>query len=322
MLHCLPPTPMVNFTSNLNQSSTSAAPTGVLAFLLVFNIFLSFTASLGNVLILIALQKVSSLHPPTKLLFQCLAVTDLCVGLISQPLFAATIYLNSGRKGTNSGVLYFLGEAGYISSFILCGVSALTSTAISADRFLALALGLRYRHVVTLRRVRVVTLFSWLTAVFGGLVCFWNKFLPVILHFVVGTLLLVTSIFCYLKIFLRLWEHQAQVQDIVNQRQRTNRRGRGEEGERGRVALNVTQYKKTVSSIFWVQVALLICYVPFIIMSILLVFNGMLINLLWLTAPTLVYLNSSLNPILYCWRIREVRQAVTNSIRQLCCFCS
>ena len=58
-------------------------------FLASFNIFLSLTASLGNVLILIALHKESSLHPPSKLMFRCLAITDLCVGLISQPMFAA-----------------------------------------------------------------------------------------------------------------------------------------------------------------------------------------------------------------------------------------
>jgi len=51
------------------------------------NILLSITASLGNTLILIALRKVTSRHSPTKLLFQCLAITDLGVGLISQPLY-------------------------------------------------------------------------------------------------------------------------------------------------------------------------------------------------------------------------------------------
>ena len=45
------------------------------------NIVLSITTSLGNILILIALRKVTSIHPPTKLLFQCLAITDLGVGL-------------------------------------------------------------------------------------------------------------------------------------------------------------------------------------------------------------------------------------------------
>ena len=69
-------------------------PTGVAAvFLSTLNIFLSITASLGggNALILVALHKETALHPPTKLLFQCLAITDLCIDVISEPLFAVAI---------------------------------------------------------------------------------------------------------------------------------------------------------------------------------------------------------------------------------------
>ena len=57
-----------------------------LTFLLVLNIFLSITAFLGNTLILVALQKENSLHPPSKLLYCNLAITDLCVGIIAEPL--------------------------------------------------------------------------------------------------------------------------------------------------------------------------------------------------------------------------------------------
>ena len=52
------------------------------------NIFLSITAFLGNFLILVALNKETSLHPPSKLLYRCLATTDLLVGLVNQPLTA------------------------------------------------------------------------------------------------------------------------------------------------------------------------------------------------------------------------------------------
>lgn len=47
------------------------------------NIIFSITAALGNILIFIAFHKESSLHPPSKLLFRCLAATDLCVGVIA-----------------------------------------------------------------------------------------------------------------------------------------------------------------------------------------------------------------------------------------------
>ena len=68
----------INFTSKLNQA-LRAQQAGIAVIFSALNIVLSITAALGNVLILIALQKVSSIYPPTKLFFRCLAVTDLCV---------------------------------------------------------------------------------------------------------------------------------------------------------------------------------------------------------------------------------------------------
>ena len=73
-----------NFTVVLRQQST-----GVEVFLAAMNIFLSITACLDNALILIALRQMTYGYPPTKLLFRCLAVTDLCVGLIAQPFFSS-----------------------------------------------------------------------------------------------------------------------------------------------------------------------------------------------------------------------------------------
>ena len=57
-----------------------------LIFLSALNIFFSVTAFLGNTLILVALHKETSLHPPSKLLYRNLAITDLCVGIIAEPL--------------------------------------------------------------------------------------------------------------------------------------------------------------------------------------------------------------------------------------------
>ena len=113
-------------------------------FIFSLNIFLAFTATLGNTLILIALQKVSSIHPPTKFLLRCLAMSDFCVGVIAQPLFVAFLLEIASGKWH---ILFFT----FITlSFTLYGFSLITATAISVDRLLALLLGLRYRHTVTL----------------------------------------------------------------------------------------------------------------------------------------------------------------------------
>ena len=105
----------------------STLPEGLAVFFAALNIFLSMTASLGNALILIALHKVTSVHPPTKLLFRCLAVTDLCVGLVTQPLYAA-ILLNIVTK-MKWNILYYAKVIWYVSSIVLCEASILTSTA-------------------------------------------------------------------------------------------------------------------------------------------------------------------------------------------------
>ena len=201
-----------NYTSKLNQK-LSAPPEGIFEFFSALNIFLSITAAVGNVLILIAMKNVSSIHPPTKLFFRCLAVTDLCVGLIVQPLYATSIISRIIKMNVN--VLYYVFEVFRASSYILCGVSVATSTAISVDRLLALLLGLRYRHVVTLKRVCVVITCFWLIAASVGWLRFWRR--DVALIAATGCLIfcLVTSIFCYTRIHLKLRHQQAQVQNNV-----------------------------------------------------------------------------------------------------------
>ena len=359
---------MANITSLSSQ-----LPIGVLASLLAFNIILSFAASLGNVLILLTLYKVYSLHSVTKLLFACLATTDLCVGLFSQPLFVADIILNIDIANTNLDILQHVGEFVYISSYVLCGVSVLTSTAISVDRLLVLLLRLKYRQVVTLKRAQVVVLLCWVIAVSCGLVRVWSQTISQIFVLVIELVSLVTSVFCYVKIHLRLQGNQATVEDSSGGGQsnedeevgggekgagrateegvgETTGAGRDTEEEAGagvegtgratdegsvraetakvspkrriqeRVRLNMVQYKKVVSSIFWLQLTLVACYAPFITVSLLrhTVLSGTTIQGLWLFTATLVYSNSSLNPFLYCWKIREVRMAVKNTAKAFC----
>ena len=120
-------------------------------------------------------------------------------------------------------------------------------------------------------------------------------------------LCLITSVCCYARIYLILRNHiQAQVipQGQLN----------------GISPLNLSRYKKTVSTALWLFAALMICYLPFglvlIARSIVPKITGSVVVINFL-AMTLVYLNSSRNPLLYCWRIREVRHAVKEILGRL-----
>ena len=301
-------------TQDTLQSLISTLPPGLAVFLVVLNIFLSITASLGNALILIPLHKVSSIHSPTKLLFRCLAVTDLCVGLISQPLFVITLL--AAMLEVNTSLLHYSDLVNAVSAYILCPASVLISTAISVDRLLALLLGLRYRHVVTLRRVGAVVICGWLLccALGGWKYSAWRPDIARIVFIVLMLLSLLVSFFSYGKIYFRLRHNQFQLQPQSHQRQQPNG---------GESQLNIARYKKTVSSIAWVQLALLACYLPFIVIGVLFTY-GKITGVLsawsyYRIAISLLYFNSSLNPILYCWKIEEMRQALKDTVRQLNC---
>ena len=294
-------------------------PAGVGIFITALNIFLSIFATLGNALILLALRKVSAIHPPTKLLFRCLAVTDLCVGLISQPLYVYYIFTSYLEIGNLTIEHVFVVVFFYN---VLLAVSPLTSAAISIDRLLALLLGLRYRHVVTLCRVRVVIACFWFIAVSNAsltwvyLILFSDKVrLAMLGTFVILTLIsIIISTFSFTKIFFTLRHRQAQVQDHVQP----------EQSSRVRSVLNIARYKKTVYSVAWIQFAMLACYGPRIVMLFLRRFGNVVFSTEIEIADRfffcVFFFNSSLNPVLYCWRIKDVRQQVKNTIRKcLCC---
>ena len=135
---------------------------GELLFISALNIFLSISAFLGNTLILVALHKEPSLYPPSKLLYRSLAITDLCDGIIVEPLYVAC-WTSVVKKRWN--ICHYTSLAMGFWASTLCVVSLLTSTAISVDRLLALLLGLRYRQVVTLRRTCIIAFGFWFLSI-------------------------------------------------------------------------------------------------------------------------------------------------------------
>ena len=276
--------------------------------MLIFNIPLSVTAFLGNLLIIVALQKPSSLHPPSKLLLGCLAFTDLSVGLIIQPLFV--IFLNSSE---NLRLCYYVHRIFSTTGIIFCGVSLMTLTAISVDRLFALKLGIRYRQVVTLRRVRFLVAALWFYQVSISTTFYLNEDFFVTAICAAGVLCVITLTCCYCKIYLTLRQHHARVQEHAHQRQLN---GGGPTG------INLARYKKTVSSALCVQTLYLVSYIPFGLTVAAYAVTGPLTPSLYLTLFvqfSFVFLNSSLNPFLYCWKMREVRQAVKDTIRGFWC---
>ena len=171
----------------------------------VFSLLLHFWGI--NTLILVALHKESSLHASSKLLLWNLATTDLCVAPVVEPVLL-TYFISVLNEQWH--VCRFAFNIFHFTSYILCLVSLFTLAAISVDRLLALLLGLRYRQVVTLKRIYLTITLSWVLATIGSTMYLWDHHVTIWFGYSVTTLCLVTSVFCYGRIFLTLRNNQVQ----------------------------------------------------------------------------------------------------------------
>ena len=304
-----------NFTENENQKTLTElwcsaesirSVDGELILISALNIFLSITAVLGNTLVLLALNKETSLHPPSKLLYRNLAITDLCVGVFAEPV--AVSYWTSVVK-RRWDICHYTKLTGDFLAYTLCLVSLLTVTAISVDRLLALLLGLRYRQVVTLKRTCITVIVFWIFSTVGASAAwFWNPLINSMSRYIVVALCLVTTIIAYTKIFFSLRHNQTH-----------NHVAQGQPSQA--IPLNIDRYRKAVNSALWVQVTLVICYLPYVLALALTPQRGMHLSIYIARSftATILYLNSSLNPLLYCLKIKEVRQAVKETLRHFFC---
>ena len=263
---------------------------------------------MGNLLILVALGKESQLHPPSKLLLRSLATTDLFVGVVAEPLIV--VYWLSVVK-QNWHFCRYAQSAVYLAGHVLCSVSLLTLTAIAVERLLALLLGLRYRQVVTVNWTYITLTGLWIFSVVASTLYFVDYSITLRIGFMECFLCITISFFCYGKIFCSL---------RMNQHNRVQHHtGPSADLSEQTHQFNIARYRKTVNSALWLQVALVVCYLPYGAVAVFVVVSNLTpdIYIARQTALTLIFLNSSLNPILYCWKFKEVRKSVRDTITKL-----
>ena len=262
-------------------------------------------ATFGNILVIRALWKASSIPANIKKLFLSLAVSDLAVGLFAQLMHAVVL-----RMAVNGGHNFDLLcptilTVCYFSLLLLACATFLNVTAIAVDRLLAINLHLRYRELVTSKRVIIALVSIWITS---GVTAFFSVAVNsgiAILVFIgefVGILLTTVA---YIRIYRVVRHHQSQIHSQLQQQNAQ--------------AMELFREKKSAFNTVHFYVIFVACYLPHFCSATLLTINTAQIYFLFAFHVTLffVLLNSSLNPAVYCWRYREIRQIMKSTVKKI-----
>ena len=124
----------------------------------------------------------------------------------------------------------------------------------------------------------------------------WINYAPVVF-----LLTFTVTAFSTVKIFQMVRRHQRQIVDQNAAGLRTN-------------AVNILKCRKSAVTVLYFYALLLIFSLPFCVITLVETFIGYnrAVKIAYIYVATAVFINSCLNPLVYCWRIREIRQAVRN----------
>lgn len=262
----------------------------------IVNVPFCITATLANLLVVVSILRSHTLRTPANMLLIGLALSDLGIGLIEQPVYIAFLLVFAKNGPVSSSCIISIAVT--IFGSIFSCVSFGTVVAISVERYIALSLHLRYENVVTRKRVQIFLICLWLVC--GILPFIWVLSAPKYrsYFFAVGIILcLLVSSVMYMKIYQIIRYHRRQIQaHEINDRNNEN----------------IVQRRKNASNMFLVYCVLVLCYLPYSICLAFSKFHGYT-RCSWIAvnfALTVININSSLNPFIYCYRMRGIRQAM------------
>ena len=270
----------------------------------VFNSFLSYAAIMLNIVTIHAITKTSSLPKTLKILLLSLAVSDVSIGLLVQPFYTSLLVKWLQNNGSCASYVAF-----HIIQCWFSGASFSNVVAISVDRFLAIHLHLRYQELVTRKRVVAVVILIWVFSAFFSSLFLWHPSeIHCIIFCICGVAGLLITKAAYRKIYLTVRHHRSQirllqVQQVAENEEMSNFVGR----------------IKYAVGIFYVYIVFMFCFLPHLICIAAIQIYGpsMALKRFYLFSMTLVLLNSSLNPVIYCWKMRYIRHAVMDILRNM-----
>ena len=277
--------------------------------LCVFNAYLSYTATRLNIVAIYTIRKALSLPKNLKSFLLSLALSDLGVGLLAQPMYVSYIMDSQQNKQNNAtndtnNVMYLAFRIP-VNLFIFASLFGVT--ALCAERFLAIYLHLRYKELVTYQRVAAVVVSIWVISALISLIRFFiPKNIMYVSFVIIISACIVTATSLSVKLYLTLRRHinQIQVPQVAQNYQ----------GE------SVQRKRKSAMASFYVYLVFIACYLPDLCVLIIIATNSEpRIDKKHLKSYTLtlLFLNSTLNLLIYCWKMKRIQHTIVGTLRYL-----
>ena len=258
----------------------------------VFSVF-------GNGLVMYTIYHCSNLHSPSNLLIAGLAMSDFGTGFVTHPCHVIE-YVAAIQGDSCTATIAFI--VLNISGWLFTILSLLTLTLIAIERYCAVVFHLRYNETVTAKRTIISLLSSWIIIFSIATLITCKKIVGrhlLLAHGVVILIGIFVACLCYFKVFLVVRRHCGQI-NMQLQAPPTS----------AQLTTNTARYRRKFLTVFYIVGAFVACHLPYSIA----ILNGFTQRARIMLLTILLGGNSCINPLIYFWRIRELREAAVRHV--------
>ena len=282
-------------------------PTSLSYFTASLSVLLAIITIPGNFLVCLAIIKdpFRNLKTPFHYFLLSLAATDLVVGTIMDPLEVA-YHINEALQ-LNFVDIKIL----YVLYFVLSTASILTLAALTVDRYVAVAMPVKYKTTVTSRRAIVTSVSIWVAALGFSFIYFKVGFMFFAFFFANTTVFSTFAIliFVHVGILKRLrerskyWRGQGAIGSCTKSENQENQNN----------FISTKKETKAAKVLMIVLLTFSASFTPACVMIYLLNFcskcSCLMIHWLRDLQFLIVLCNSGINPYLYAWRLPQFKRA-------------
>ena len=284
---------------NTSENMINTKLTTHITILCSINILPSLIAIIGNALCITTIVKTPLLQTTSNVWVAALCVSDLIVGIIAQPLYYAS--LASFLTGQQIRKFWF---AARVNTILLSNTSFFLAYFVTLDRCFAICKPYLYRRVANIKGSIIVACLAFLLSIPSVIIDIFAKPQFLIFGPILVSLLTAQIVTSYVVIYREVLAQRRSIATVsvsVNNKDELRRR---------------KVEKKKTYQIMIIIITLFICYSPMCITSIVLkdaskevcvMSKSTIAAVIW--GQFFMLLNSSINPLIYCLKMKEVRNA-------------